>query len=94
MSPPTFEWDSRKATANQRRHGVSFKEATTAFRDPMARIHEDPEHSFDERREILVGYSTVGRLLLVAFLERDGKIRLISARRATRDERKNHEENS
>ena len=53
MDAPTFEWDAAKATANVTKHGVSFEEAATAFQDPLARIHADPDHSASERREIL-----------------------------------------
>jgi uncharacterized DUF497 family protein len=63
-----------------------------AFRDPLARIFPDPDHSFDEARAILVGYASEGALLVVSFVERGSNIRLISARRATRRERRNHEE--
>ena len=94
MAGLTFEWDTKKARANARRHGVSFEEAATTFYDPLARIHDDPSHSLAERREILVGLSEVRRLLLVVFAERGGKIRLISARQATRRERRKHEESA
>ena len=87
-----FTWDPAKAASNLRKHGVSFEEALTVFGDPLARIHDDPHHSERERREIIVGHSTKGRLLLVSFTERSGVIRLISARGATRHERKDYEE--
>jgi len=87
-----FTWDPTKAASNLRKHGVSFEEALTVFGDPLARIHDDPLHSERERREIIVGHSTRGRLLLVYFTERPGVIRLISARRATRLERQDYEE--
>jgi uncharacterized DUF497 family protein len=87
-----FTWDPEKAASNFRKHGVSFEEALTVFGDPLARIHEDPRHSERERREIIVGHSTRGRLLLVSFTERFRVIRLISARGATRHERKDYEE--
>ena len=87
-----FTWDPTKAAANLRKHGVSFEEALTVFSDPLARIHDDPLHSARERREIIVGHSSNGRLLLVSFIERSGVIRLISARRATRHERKDYEQ--
>jgi len=75
------------------KHGVSFDEASTVFADPLAVIFVDDEHSKDELREIIVGHSGLGRLLLVSFKERDRIIvRIISARKATRRERKNHEE--
>ena len=92
MDAPTFEWDAAKATANVTKHGVSFEEAATAFQDPLARIHADPDHSASERREILVGHSAHGRLLLVAFTERQGRLRLISAREVTRRESRDYEE--
>jgi len=87
-----FTWDPTKAASNPRKHGVSFEEALTVFGDPLARIHDDPFHSDREGREIIVGHSTRGRLLLVHFTERPGVIRLISARRATRHERQDYEE--
>ena len=87
-----FTWDPEKAASNLRKHGVSFEEALTVFGDPLARIHDDPHHSERERREIIVGHSTRGRLLLVSFTECSGIIRLISARGATRHERKDYEE--
>ena len=88
-----FEWDPAKAEKNSRDHGVTFEEAATAFSDPLARIFDDPEHSSDEPREIIVGYSERQRLLLVSFTEQSPKIRIISARPATRGERQRHEQN-
>ena len=78
-----FEWDSKKAEANKVKHGVSFEEAITVFADPLARIFEDPEHSEIERREIIIGHSAKQNLVLVSFVESD-RVRLISARKATR----------
>lgn len=92
MLAPTFEWDAVKAAANLMRHGVSFTEAATTFQDPLASIHADPGHSASERREIIVGHSSRGRLLVVSFTDRGGNIRLISARAATRRERQDYEE--
>jgi uncharacterized DUF497 family protein len=92
MDAPTFEWDPAKERANVERHGVSFEEATTVFQDPLAKVHADPDHSESERRVILVGHSARHRLLLVAFTDRQGKIRLISAREVTRRERRDYEE--
>lgn len=89
-----FEWDPAKAQENIRNHGVTFEEAVTVFGDPFARIFDDPEHSSDEPREIIVGYSETERLLLVSFTERPPKVRIISARRATRRERQSHEQNT
>jgi uncharacterized DUF497 family protein len=88
-----FEWDDAKAATNEQKHGVSFPEAATAFADPLAAIFSDPDHSADEVREILVGYSERGRLLIVSFTERPPNLRIISARVATPTERRNHEEN-
>jgi uncharacterized DUF497 family protein len=92
MDAPTFEWDPAKAAANVKTHGVSFEEAVTVFQDPLAKVHPDPDHSESERREILIGHSVQGRLVLVAFTDRQGKIRLISAREVTRRERRDYEE--
>lgn len=87
-----FEWDPKKAAANLLQHGVSFEEAGTVFLDPLAKIHDDPDHSASERRDIIVGHSNEGRMLLVSFTDRGSKIRLISARPVTRRERQDHEE--
>jgi uncharacterized DUF497 family protein len=92
MDAPTFEWDPVKAAANLKKHGVSFEEAATAFQDPLARIHADPDHSTSESREILIGHSAKGRLILVGFTDRRGRLRLISAREASRRERRDYEE--
>lgn len=88
-----FEWDDAKAASNERKHGVTFAEAATAFADPLAAIFPDPDHSADEEREILVGYSERNRLLLVSFTARPPNLRIISARVATPKERRNHEQN-
>ena len=93
--PYRFEWDSRKATANLKKHGISFDEASTVFDDPLAVIFDDEAHSTAEVRELIIGHSIAGRLLLVAFTERPGAmLRLISARATTPKERQNHEDNS
>ncbi len=83
-----FEWDSRKASANLRKHGVSFEEAKSVFFDDQARLIDDPDHSEDEDRFVLLGLSQNLRLLLVCHCYRtDGEvIRIISARKATRSE--------
>ena len=86
-----FTWDPAKARANLRKHGVSFDEAATVFTDPLARIHDDPDHSEGEFREIIVGFSTATRLLLVSFTERGDMVRIIHARVADTRERKRHE---
>ena len=87
-----FTWDANKARANLRKHGVAFDEAVTAFADPLARIHDDPDHSIGEFREIIIGLSIGRRLLLVSFTERDGVVRLIHARRVNTRERRKYEE--
>ena len=87
-----FEWDKLKADANLEKHGVPFDEALTVFADPLARIRDDPDHSTEERREIIVGHSVRRRILVVGFTERETKVRIITARRATAKERKNYEE--
>jgi hypothetical protein len=87
-----FEWDGSKATANVKKHHVSFDEAVTVFYDPLAATFEDPDHSHDETRLVTVGYSARDRLLVVCHVERGGVMRLISARRATARERKRHED--
>lgn len=87
-----FEWNPSKAASNLRKHGISFLEAATVFRDPLARTFEDPDHSLVERREITIGCDVSGRLLVVAHVERQGRIRIISARCATRRERIENEE--
>ncbi len=87
-----FEWDRRKARRNLAFHGVSFQEASTAFRDVPSVTVSDPLHSREEERFLLIGLSDRGRLLVVAHTERSGRIRIISARRATKIERSHYEE--
>ena len=87
-----YEWDPPKAMANVKKHGVTFDEAATVFLDPMALSGPDPDHSLDESRYISFGMSSLGHLLAVSHTYRSGGIRLISARRATRTERKLYEE--
>lgn len=88
----SFIWDPVKAAANLRKHGVSFPEATTAFDDPNSLTAHDPDHSASDDRLVLLGTSTRGRLLVVAHIERGDAIRIISARKAARKERKIYEE--
>ena len=87
-----FEWDKRKATTNQKKHGVSFEEARTVFLDEHALLIDDPDHSETEERFILLGFSSVSRLLVVChcYRENDDVIRIISARKATRKESKTY----
>ncbi len=87
-----FEWDREKAQANLRKHRVSFEEAVTAFGDPLSLTIPDPGHSLAEQRFLLVGQTRMGRLAVVAHTERERRIRVISARLATRRERKAYEE--
>jgi uncharacterized protein len=89
-----FEWDSKKAAINERRHGVSFVEASSIFGDPLAVTFEDPDHSVRENRFISIGLSDQERVLIVAHAERGDRIRIISARRVARSERKLYEEKS
>ena len=92
MSSMRFAWDDAKADENRRKHGVSFEEATTVFADENARLKHDPDHSQEEDRFILLGFSAKLRLLLVchAYRENDEVIRIISARKATPNERKQY----
>jgi hypothetical protein len=87
-----FEWDAEKASSNFKKHGVSFLEAATVFADPLAGIKDDPDHSENEKRFIIVGYSQKFRPLVVVFTERNDVIRIINARLTTRNERKQYEE--
>lgn len=87
-----FEWDPKKAKANLSKHGVSFAEAVTAFGDPLSMNMPDPDHSEDEQRFIVLGMSDRYRLLVVSYTERPPRTRIISARLATRHERKQYEE--
>lgn len=89
-----FEWDQRKAAANLRKHGVSFDEAASAFGDPLSLTIPDPLHSDDEARFVLLGLSAQLRLLVVVHTMRRDRVRIISARLATRAEREAYEENS
>ena len=86
-----FEWDPDKAARNLVGHGVSFEEAATAFGDPLSLTISDPRHSVGEARFVLFGLSDQGRLIAVSHTDRDGTTRIISARLATRHERKQYE---
>jgi len=87
-----IEWDPHKARTNLRRHRVSFEEAATALRDTLSVTGADPDHSIGESRYITFGLSERGRLLVVAHTDRSERIRIISARVASRGERKIYEE--
>lgn len=86
-----FEWDDRKAATNFKKHGVSFEEASTVFRDSLSATGADPDHSLGEQRWVTFGISDLGRLLVVAHTECHDYIRIISARPATKAERKIYE---
>jgi uncharacterized DUF497 family protein len=87
-----FEWDDAKAEANEGKHGVSFTEAMTVFADLLSLTGFDPDHSQDEDRYITMGLSVAGRLLLVSHTDRREKVRIISARKASRRERRDYED--
>ncbi|HET6572309.1 MAG TPA: BrnT family toxin [Fimbriiglobus sp.] len=87
-----FEWDDAKAEANDRKHGIPFSEAMTVFADPLALTGYDPDHSDYEDRYITMGLSATGRLLVLSHTDRGERVRIISAREATRSERKDYED--
>jgi uncharacterized DUF497 family protein len=86
-----YEWDENKAKTNFIKHAVTFDEAKTVFDDPLYVDFFDPDHSIEECRYLRLGLSAHQRLLLVSYTERCGTIRIISARFATRSERKSYE---
>jgi uncharacterized DUF497 family protein len=90
--PLTFEWDSRKARSNLTKHGIGFDEASTIFGDPLSLTIPDSEHSRAESRYITIGRTFNGKLVVVVHTDRGDNIRVISARRASRRERKFYEE--
>ena len=92
MAGYIFDWDPAKADMNRMKHGVTFDEATTVFSDPLSMLKTDPDHSLQEERFLVLGMSNRRRLLVVAFAERPPRTRMISARKATRKERKQYEE--
>jgi uncharacterized DUF497 family protein len=87
-----FEWDENKAAANLVKHGVSFEEAATVFGDPLSDTFDDPDHSTEERRFVIIGMSEKGKMLIVAHADDGEVVRLISAREPTRGEREFYEE--
>jgi len=87
-----FEWDQNKAITNIKKHGVTFYEAATVFGDSLSVTFPDPDHSTQENRFIIIGMSNLRRLLVVAHTYRKKRVRIVSARRATRHERKYYEE--
>jgi len=88
-----FEWDEAKAVTNFTKHGVTFEEAATVFGDPLSYTFDDPDHSVDERRFLIVGTSGRGRMLVVAHADDGVVVRTISAREPPSGERKSYEEN-
>jgi uncharacterized DUF497 family protein len=88
----SFEWDKHKAKSNLIKHGVSFEEASSVFGDPLSLTIPDPAHSQVESRSITIGHSARQKLVVVVHTERGDNIRVISARRATRSERRSYEE--
>ena len=87
-----FEWGPQKAASNQRKHGVSFQEAASVLGDSLSITYHDPDHSATEHRFITVGMSQSGQVLMVAYTDRGDNIRIISARKTTRQERNYYEE--
>ena len=87
-----FEWNLDKAKKNTDKHGISFNEAATVFSDPLSMTYDDPDHSHDENRYIIIGLSAFGNLLFVSHTETGDKIRIISARKLTKNERKQYEQ--
>jgi len=89
--PLTFEWDPLKARSNLAKHRVGFEEASTVFGDPLSLTIPDPEHSKTEKRYVTMGIAFTGKLFVVVHTDRGNNIRIISARRASRRERKTYE---
>jgi len=94
MKSLSFSWDNRKNNSNQKKHAVSFEEAQTVFFDENAIEYFDPDHSDEEDRFVLIGNSYKKRLLIVVHTERENRTRIISARKTTKNERKQYEENA
>jgi hypothetical protein len=86
-----FAWDEQKATTNLAKHSVSFEEAATVFGDPLSDTFDDPDHSMEERRFLIIGTSDRGRMLIVAHTDDGEVVRIISAREPTSGERKSYE---
>jgi uncharacterized protein len=89
---PDFEWDPEKAEKNLLKHDVNFDEASSVFDDPLYITFLDEEHSNNEERYITIGMSNTGRILLIAHAERKDRIRIISARKATKNEEEFYQE--
>lgn len=89
-----FIWDKNKAKLNIEKHKLSFEEAVTVFADPLAFIFDDEEHSRIEQRALIIGHTNKNKIIIVSFTERNQHIRIISARRVTKKEKQDYEENS
>ncbi|AFY60201.1 BrnT family toxin [Synechococcus sp. PCC 6312] len=89
-----FEWSPEKAQSNLQKHGVSFQEAATVFNDPLSVTFPDPDHSIGESRYVIIGLSRFGQVLIVSHTDRANKVRIISARIASRQEKRFYEEGS
>ncbi len=89
-----FEWNPAKAIINQRKHSISFPEATTVFNDPLSITFPDPDHSISESRYVIIGISELRQLLVVSHTDRENRTRIISARKANRQEKMFYEEGS
>lgn len=87
-----FEWDPKKAAANEQKHGVTFEEATEVFADDYSSTVADPDHSAEEERSLIFGVTTSGRYLVVSFTDRDDRIRIVNARPMTPIERRAYEQ--
>jgi uncharacterized protein len=87
-----FDWDEEKAKINLRKHKVSFQEASTVFGDPLSDTFDDPDHSENESRFIIIGHSIIGRLLFLSHADDGEKVRIISARETTKAEREQYEQ--
>ncbi len=88
-----FEWDPEKAKSNEQKHGITFEEASSVFADAFSLTIHDPLHSEDEERFVIIGISIKNRILTVVHTEREGRLRIISARKATNKERFYYENN-
>jgi len=89
-----FIWDKNKAKLNLVKHNLSFEEAATVFADPLAFVFDDVEHTRAEQRALIIGHTSKNKVIIVPFTERDQHIRIISARKATKKEKQDYEENS
>ena len=87
-----FEWNQDKANLNLKKHGVSFNEASTVFNDPLSVTFPDPDHSYGEERYVIIGLSSASRILIVSHTDRGDRVQIISAREATRNERRFYED--